>query len=415
MIQRISTSGAYDTAIENLLVRQNNLSQSQMQLTSGKRVNVASDDPTAAAQAERARALEARTTANERAVDASTNAMTLTESALGDASDLLQQARDLVVQAGNASYGPPERASIAQQIKAIRDQLLTVANRSDGQGGYVFSGQGSNSAPFAQQPGASPLSSTVTYTGTGGSVDAAADEPLPLTLDGGSVWLGANSGNGVFETKNVNSTGAWIDSGTVIAPNQITGATYDVQFSVSGGNTTYSILKNGVPTAVSNAPYSSGQQIAIDGMSFAVSGTPAAGDDFQITPSQKNLSVFDALDKVVDKLTTTLPNGAANPGAALSDADITQAVQDGLRDIDQVSTQIGSARGFAGSTLTRLDGVKGRLDATQVSAQTAQSSAEDLDMVKALSSFQNQQTGYSAALQSYASIQKMSLFNYLNT
>jgi flagellar hook-associated protein 3 FlgL len=219
----------------------------------------------------------------------------------------------------------------------------------------------------------------------------------------------------VFETRNVNSTGAWIDAGTVTAPNQITGATYDVQFSVSGGNTTYSILKNGAPTSVANAPYVSGQQIAIDGMSFAVSGTPSAGDQFQITPSQKKLSVFDALDKVIDSLTPTLANGSPNPNAAQGSAQVTQAVQAGLRDVDQVSAQIGSARSFAGSMLTRLDGVKGRLDETQVSAQSAQSSAEDLDMVKALSTFQNQQTGYSAALQSYASIQKMSLFNYLNT
>jgi flagellar hook-associated protein 3 FlgL len=35
-------------------------------------------------------------------------------------------------------------------------------------------------------------------------------------------------------------------------------------------------------------------------------------------------------------------------------------------------------------------------------------------MVKALSSFNQQQTGYQAALQSYATIQKLSLFQYLN-
>jgi flagellar hook-associated protein 3 FlgL len=93
---------------------------------------------------------------------------------------------------------------------------------------------------------------------------------------------------------------------------------------------------------------------------------------------------------------------------------VQQAVEDGLRDIDQVSAHISSARSFAGSTLQRLDGVKGRLDATQVSAETSRSDAEDLDMVKALSSFNQQQTGYSAALQSYATIQKLSLFQYLN-
>jgi flagellar hook-associated protein 3 FlgL len=35
-------------------------------------------------------------------------------------------------------------------------------------------------------------------------------------------------------------------------------------------------------------------------------------------------------------------------------------------------------------------------------------------MVKAISEFQNQQTGYQAAMQTYASVQKMSLFQYIN-
>ena len=398
MVDRISTAAAYDGAINNLLQRQSSLSDSQEQLTSGKRVGKASDDPTAAARAERARALEARTTASERAVDASSNAMTLTESALGDASDLIQQARELVVGAGDSSYSDDERKSIANQITAIRNELLSVANRPDGQGGYVFSGQGSGGAPFVDQPGG------VQFKGVGGSVNVASDEPLPLTLDGGNVWLQAGSGNGVFETKNVNSTGAWVDSGHVTDPSQITGSTYDVQFSVSGGTTTYSVMKDGVATSIANQPYTSGQSIAVDGMSFTISGQPANGDKFETTPSQKNLSVFDTLDNIVKQLSVPSQGGAG----------ITQAVQDGLRNIDQVSAQISSARSYAGTTLTRLDGVKGRLDATQLSAETARTDAEDLDMVKALSSFNAQQTGYSAALQSYATIQKLSLFQYLN-
>jgi len=396
-VERISTSNAYSGALDNLMSRQDTLTESQEQLTSGKRVNKASDDPTSAARAERARALEARTTASARAVDASSNAMTLTESALGDAGDLLQQARELLVSAGDASYSDAERASKATAIKAIRDQLLEVANRPDGQGGYVFSGQGSGGAPFVDQPGG------VVFNGVGGSVNVATDEPLPLTLDGGSVWLSANTGNGVFKTSNTNSSTAWIDAGRVTAPAQITSSTYDIVFSSTAGSTTYSVLKDG--TAVSSGnPYDSGKQISVDGMSFAISGDPANGDDFKMTPSTKTLSVFDTLDAAVTQLST--------PG--MGGPKIQQAVEDGLRNIDQVSSQIGSARSFAGTVLQRLDGVKGRLDATQLSAKTTQASAEDLDMVQALSTFNQQQTGYSAALQSYATIQKLSLFQYLN-
>ena len=396
-VERISTSNAYNGALNNLMSRQDHLTSTQEQMTSGKRVVKASDDPAAAARAERARALEERTTASGKAVDASSNAMTLTESALGNANELLQQARELLVSAGDASYSDAERASKATAIQAIRDQLLSVANRPDGQGGYVFSGQGSGGAPFVDQPGG------VVFQGVGGSVNVATDEPLPLTLDGGNVWLSANTGNGVFQTKNVNSSSAWIDSGHVTSPNLITSSTYDLQFSTAGGATTYSVLKDGTAVSTGNA-FSSGQQISVDGMSFAISGTPADGDEFEMTPSTKSLSVFDALDSAVARLSKPDQSGP----------DVQQAVQDGLRNVDQCNSQISSARSFAGTTLQRLDGVKGRLDATQLSAQTDRSSAEDLDMVKALSSFNQQQTGYQAALQSYATIQKLSLFQYLN-
>ena len=396
-VERISTSNAYDGALNNLMSRQDNLTTTQEQMTSGKRVLKASDDPTAAARAERARALEERTTSSQKAVDASSNAMTLTESALGDASELLQQARELMVSAGDASYSDAERASKASAIKAIRDQLLSVANRPDGQGGFVFSGQGSGGAPFADKPGG------VVFQGVGGSVNVATDEPLPLTLDGGSVWLTANTGNGVFETKNTNSTNAWIDSGQVTSPTQITNSTYDIQFSTAGGTTTYSVLKDGSAVSSGNA-FTSGQQISVDGMSFAITGAPADGDDFRTTPSTKSLSVFDALDSAVAQLSKPSQGGPK----------VQQAVQESLRNLDQCNSQIASARSFAGTTLQRLDGVKGRLDATELSAQTSRSTAEDLDMVKALSSFNAQQTGYQAALQSYATIQKLSLFQYLN-
>lgn len=396
-VQRISTSNAYDGALNNLMSRQDHLTETQEQMTSGKRVLKASDDPTAAARAERARALEERTTASEKAVNASSNAMTLTESALGDAGELLQQARELLVGAGDASYSDAERASKASAIAAIRSQLLAVANRPDGQGGYVFSGQGSGGAPFVDKPGG------VAFQGVGGEVNVATDEPLPLTLDGGQVWLSANTGNGVFVTKNTNSSNAWIDAGRVTSPDLITNSTYDIQFSTAGGATTYSVLKDGTAISAGN-PFTSGQEISVDGMSFAITGAPANGDDFQTTPSTKSLSVFDALDNAVAQLSAP---GQGGPK-------VQQAVQDSIRNIDQCSSQISSARAFAGTTLQRLDGVKGRLDATELSAQTDRSSAEDLDMVKALSSFNQQQTGYQAALQSYATIQKLSLFQYLN-
>ena len=59
---RISSAHAFESSLANLQRRQSQLSEAQEQLTSGKRVRKPSDDPAAAAAAERALAAEARAT-----------------------------------------------------------------------------------------------------------------------------------------------------------------------------------------------------------------------------------------------------------------------------------------------------------------------------------------------------------------
>ena len=49
------------------------------------------------------------------------------------------------------------------------------------------------------------------------------------------------------------------------------------------------------------------------------------------------------------------------------------------------------------------------------SGKIERSNAEDLDLTAAISDFQTRQTGYQAALQTYASVQRLSLFDYIRT
>ena len=398
---RITTANAYAASVDNLQNRQYELNMAQQRLTSKKRVLAPSDDPAAAARAERARAMIQRSDANQRAVDASKNSMTLTEAALGDATELIQQARELVVAAGNASYSASQRKDVANQLTEIRKQLLSVANRGDGAGGYVFAGQGATQPPFADQPGG------VAYMGTGGEVQVASDENLPLTFDGNKTWLSAPSGNGVFVTSS-NSSSAWIDTGRVTDPSKIPADAdmdYTVQFNVSGTTTTYDVVRKDGSLAISGAPYQDGKLIEFDGMATTISGAPGNGDTFKITPSQPDLSAFDALDKII----------AGLKDSSQSSAEVTQTVQSGLRDLDGVAGQLQGTRSLAGEILNRIDGVTSRVTDLKNYAESTRSDAEDLDMVQAISDFQNQQTNYSAALQTYASLQKLSLFDYIKS
>jgi flagellar hook-associated protein 3 FlgL len=313
---RVSTFNTFDYAISNLQRRQGDLSRTQDQLTSGKRVQRASDDPAAAARAERALAAMARSEANQRALEASRSAMQLTESALGDAGELTQQAREQIMAAGNPSYTDAERAMLVQTLRGIREQLLAVSNRADGSGSYLFSGQGSATPPFVDGPDATaPSGNRVRYDGAAGQTNVSSAEALPLAVDGRAAWLDAPA---------------------------------------------------------------------------AVDGDPP-------------LSVFDTLDRVIFELAT--PNR--------TDAEVTTTVQTGMRDLDAVMSHMSGVRARIGETLNRTDGVEARVADAKLGAQYERSLAEDLDMVQAISDFQNRQTGYDAALKAYSMVQRMSLFQYI--
>ncbi|MGZ8260644.1 MAG: flagellar hook-associated protein FlgL [Caldimonas sp.] len=396
---RIATANAYDTGIDTLTRRQAELGALQEQLTTGKRINRASDDPAAAARAERALASIGRSVTSQRAVDASRVLMTQAESTLGDAGALLQRARELMVAAGNASYGDAERAGIADELQSLRDQLLALANSGDGAGTYLFGGQGSAQKPFADTV------SGVQYVAADGEMRTEHPTGLPLTTDGAAAWLEARTGNGVFVTSAAPGVlNATIDVGQVADPAALTGSDYTLQFSVSAGVTTYAVLRDGLPTAVVAAPYVSGQAITIDGMTVAVSGTPANGDAFGIAPSTPTLGVFGALDTAIAGLRT----------AGRTGSQIAQANGEGLRDIDAVLANLQTARAATGAVLNRIDSETDRLDAQKLAATTERSNAEDVDMVHAISEFQSRQSGYDAALKSYAMVQRLSLFQYLS-
>lgn len=306
---RITTAYAFESSIGNLQRRQQALSETQEQLTSGKRVRKPSDDPAAAAQAERALAAQKRAESQMRALDASRNAMQMAEGALGDAGELMQQARELLVGAGNGSYTDSDRRTLAQAIRGLRDDLLAVANRGDGAGRYLFGGQGADGPPLLDNPGG------VSWAAAAGQAQASAGESSPLSLDGRAAWLEAAD------------------------------------------------------------PANPG-------------GT---------------LSLFDTLDRVVGELLT--------PGR--TGAQIGQTVADGLRDLDAATDNLASWRARAGEALNRIDGIAERLAQGKLDAQRQRSEAEDLDLLQAISDFQNRQTGYDAALKTYATVQQMSLLQYL--
>lgn len=395
---RLGTANTYDTALEQLFKRQSDMASQQEKLSSGLKVNRASDDPAGAAQAERARARLARIETDQRALEVQRNAIVMAESALGEAGTMVQDIRDFVVAAGNASYSAADRTTLAKQMANLRDQLLGVANRTDSNGVALFGGLGSAGTPFADQ------STGVAFQAVPGQRSATATS-VPSAMDGQAIWMNVADGNGTFKAGLAagNTGTAWSDAGTVVSPTALTGNNYSVNFSVVGGVTTYDVIDTTLGAAVvAGQPYTPGAQIQFDGMSLVVRGTPANGDAITVAPSTQT-SVFQMLDDAI-----------ASIQGAPSDNKLSQAVALALKEIDTGLNRLQAARSQAGDWLNRVDTIHNTQEAHTIALEDDRARAVGLDMAKGLSDFSQMQVGYQAALQSYAQIQKLSLFNFIN-
>ncbi len=113
-MSRVATANAFEAGVRTLQARQSEMLEAQARLTSGKRVSRPSDDPVAAARAERAMAAASRADVNQRALESSRSVITLGEAALGDAGELMQQAREQLLAAGNGSWSSAERGDAAK-------------------------------------------------------------------------------------------------------------------------------------------------------------------------------------------------------------------------------------------------------------------------------------------------------------
>ena len=302
IINRVATANMYDNSIRNIGGRQSSLAEQSEKLTAGKRVLRASDDPVAAAQAERAITRMERIKVEQSALSLQRNAMAEGESTLGDAVDLLQEMRALFVSAGNGANSAKEMQIIAGQLETLRDELLSVSNRTNTSGVPLLSALGSAITPFVN-------SSVFKDNGLPGQ-QAGSNTSIPTALDGDMAFM--------------------LDSGE---------------------------------------------------------------------------SLFKELDTAITGIRNATSGSAANQSSV---------IQNGLANIDQGMDRLSALRGFAGDMLNRADRITGDQEVRSIQLEADRSRAEDMDLVKGFSDFEQTKMGYQAALQTYAMVQKMSLFNYIS-
>jgi flagellar hook-associated protein 3 FlgL len=156
---------------------------------------------------------------------------------------------------------------------------------------------------------------------------------------------------------------------------------------------------------VASGNYNSGAAIAFNGVQLTITGAPAAGDSYAVASAGAQ-DMFTTLDGII----TTLQGGASNDALR---AQLNSSLNGSLQQLDQAAEQLMTVRSQVGARLAMLDDADTTRQVQLTDLQISASKLGDLDYAAAVSKLSQQTVALQAAQQSFASIAKLSLFNYL--
>lgn len=405
---RISTSSLYATSTAQLGTLQTQLARTQMQLSTNKRMLAPSDDPIASARAlevTQSQSINTQFTTNRANAR---SALSQEEVSLSSVQSVIQDIQSTAVAAGSGANTAADRATYANELQGRLDDLIALANTSDGNGGYLFSGYQSSTPPFVKN------GANVDYNGDDGQVNLQVAGARTLTTNdpGSAVFNGIPTANGTFATaaNSANKGTGVISNGTVVDATALTGHKYSLDFAVAPtGVTSYNITDNTTvpPTSVaSNVNYVAGQAITVAGMQFDVKGTPGDGDQFTVQPSDRQ-SLFTTVSKLIDTLRA--PVTTDKDKAALD-----KGLQDAIGNLGQGLDNVLAVRASVGTRMKELDTLDSTGSDADLQYQTTLSGLQDLDIVQAISLFTQQTQTLQAAQKTFNSMSGLSLFNYIS-
>lgn len=146
---RISTSQIFRQSVDAMLEKQRELSKTELQVASGKRILNPSDDPSASVRILDLQEAQKRLAQYQRNAEVAVAKLDQEETALQSMEDLLQRVRELAVQGNNDPVGAEGRSAIATEIRQHIENFLRLANSQDANGEYIFSGFQSKTQPFS--------------------------------------------------------------------------------------------------------------------------------------------------------------------------------------------------------------------------------------------------------------------------
>ncbi|GIU43532.1 flagellar hook-associated protein FlgL [Shewanella colwelliana] len=395
---RISTAQMFNQSINSVLDRQTSTSKILDQLSSGKRVNTAGDDPVAAIGIDNLNQQNALVDQFMKNIDYANNRLSLTESKLGSAETLTGSVREQVLRAINGGLSDSERQMIADELRGTLEELLAVANTKDESGNFMFAGYETGKQPFAFD-----ASGNVVYSGDSGARDAIVGSGVTVAtnIPGDKAFMNAPSGLGDFSANYLSTqVGDFnVQSASIADPLTYVEDTYT--FTMVGTNLE---VRDSSAALVTTVPaFDATNPVSFNGIEVKLQGQPAAGDSFSITP-QSEVSIFDTINQAI-----SLVEDSSKVDTPQGMSELAQI----LNNLDSGVNQISIARGQAGNSLKSVESYSATHTEEKLVNSSALSLLEDLDYASAITELEKQQLALNAVSSVFSQVGSTTLFDYI--
>ena len=202
MVMRISSIQSFNNGVSGLQENYANVTRTQEQISSGKRILTPADDPVASVRLLQLDQQQAVLSQYKDNLTAAKNSLTQEETTLTSTVNVLQRIRELTVQAGGGALSAADRKAIANELGERENELLNLMNSRNARGEYLFSGYLGKTEPFIRNP-----DNTYSYQGDEGqrSLQVASSTTVAINDNGRELFEDVTNANRISNNGGVNN------------------------------------------------------------------------------------------------------------------------------------------------------------------------------------------------------------------
>jgi len=186
---RIAQESLNRTALSNINLNYKKIQETQEKLSSGKRINRPSDDPSGTRKVLGLKAEEFQVQQFLDNTETAKEQINFTSNTLESIQDIFSKIKELTIQASNDTLGQSERKIISGELDELLESVLQNAN-TDNNGRYIFSGTQTLTSAFTATRDSNGNISSVSYNGNNEEIkyQIGPNTFMQINLPGGKLF-----------------------------------------------------------------------------------------------------------------------------------------------------------------------------------------------------------------------------------